>query len=104
MMLGCPHDVAGFYLLLCVLAGKLGLKPGKLTHTISNAHIYDTHFKQAWELVERTNDHAPIHFEAQPEYYDRAEKGDESLVPEIVEKLEKQYNPLGPIKGMKIVL
>jgi len=104
MMLGCPHDVAGFYLLLCILAAKLGVKPGKLTHTISNAHIYDIHYKQAWELVERTNDHPPIHFEAQENYYDRAESGDELLVTEITKLLENSYKPLGPINGLKIVL
>jgi len=104
MMLGCPHDVAGFALLQAILAAKIGVKPGKLTHTISNAHIYDTHFQQAWELVERENDHKPIFFEAQPDYYDRAEKGDETLVPEICNLLEPQYSPLGPITGMKIVL
>ncbi|MFA6132236.1 MAG: thymidylate synthase [Patescibacteria group bacterium] len=104
IMLGCPHDVAGFYLLLCILAAKLGVKPGKLTHTISNAHIYDTHFKQAWELLERSNEHAPIHFEGQVDYYDRAEKGDETLVEEILEILKKQYNPLPQITGMEIVL
>jgi len=104
MMLGCPHDVGGFYLLLCILAAKLGVKPGKLTHTISNAHIYDIHFKHAWELVEREHNHPPVFFEAQTDYFDRAETGDENLVDEILEPLKKQYNPLGPIKGMKIVL
>ncbi|NQT49074.1 thymidylate synthase [Candidatus Kuenenbacteria bacterium] len=104
MMLGCPHDVGGFALLLAILAGKLGVKPGKLTHTISNAHIYDIHFQQAWELVERTNDHPPVSFEAQHDFFDRSEAGDESLVAEITDQLTKQYTPLGPIKGMKIVL
>jgi thymidylate synthase len=104
MMLGCPHDVAGFALLQAILAAKLGVQPGKLTHTISNAHIYDTHYQQAWELVERENDHAPIHFHAQPDHFDRAEKGDETLVKEIFKNLKAQYKPLGPIKGMKIVL
>ncbi|HMB26003.1 MAG TPA: thymidylate synthase [Patescibacteria group bacterium] len=104
MMLGCPHDVAGFYLLLCILAAKLGVQPGKLTHSISNAHIYDIHFKQAWELTERANDHPPINFHAQPDYFDRAETGDIELAKEITDKLQKQYKPLGPIKGMKIVL
>lgn len=104
IMLGCPHDVAGFYLLLCILAAKLGVKPGKLTHTISNAHIYDTHYKQAWELIERQNDHPPIRFEAQTDYFDRAEKADENLVEEILEILKKQYNPLPNITGMEIVL
>jgi thymidylate synthase len=104
IMLGCPHDVAGFYLLLCILAAKLGVKPGKLTHTISNAHIYDTHYKQAWELIERKNDHPPIYFEAQHDYFDRAEGADESLVDEILEIFKKQYNPLSQISGMEIVL
>lgn len=104
MMLGCPHDVAGFYLLMCILAGKLGVKPGKYTHSISNAHIYDTHFKQAWELSDRVSDHGPIYFEAQPDYFDRAERGDVSLVTEIVQKLEAQYQPQAAIKGMQIVL
>jgi thymidylate synthase len=104
MMLGCPHDVAGFAILQAILAAKLGVQPGKLTHTISNAHIYDTHYAQAWELVERTNNHAPIYFEAQPDYFDRAERGDESLVAEIANILNRQYNPMPAIKGMKIVL
>ena len=104
MMLGCPHDVAGFALLQAIMAAKLGVKPGKLTHTISNAHIYDIHFGQAWELVERENDHPPVYFESQADHYDRAEAGDVTLVPEVVDQLNSQYTPLGPIKGMKIVL
>jgi thymidylate synthase len=104
MMLGCPHDVAGFAVLQAILAAKIGVKPGKLTHTISNAHIYDIHYIQAWELVERKNNHPNVYFEAQPDYFDRAEAGDESLVPEITNKLESQYNPMPPIKGLKIVL
>jgi thymidylate synthase len=104
MMLGCPHDVAGFAILQSILAAKLGVQTGKLTHSISNAHIYDTHYQQAWELVERTNNHPHIYFHAQPDYYDRAEKGDETLVKEIFEILSKQYNPMPSIKGMKIVL
>jgi thymidylate synthase len=104
MMLGCPHDVAGFALLQAILAAKLGVQSGKLTHTISNAHIYDIHYKQAWEMVERDNAHPAISFHAQPDYYDRAEKGDETLVSEIVDIFSRQYKPMPPIKGMKIVL
>lgn len=104
MMLGNPHDIAGFALLMCILAAKIGVKPGKLTTSISNAHIYDIHFKQAWELVERKNDHGPIYFEAQPDYFDRAEAGDETLVEEIFQKFKAQYHPMEAIKGMKIVL
>lgn len=104
MMLGAPHDVAGFALLNCILAAKLGVKPGKYTHSISNAHIYDIHYKQAWELTERENNHGPIYFEAQSDYFDRAESGDITLVDEVVKKLETQYQPMTAIKGMQIVV
>lgn len=104
MMLGCPHDVAGFALLQTILAAKLGYQVGTLTHSISNAHIYDTHYNQAWELLERENNHPEIFLEVQPDYFDRAESADEALVEEITSKLTEQYNPLGSIKGMKIVI
>lgn len=104
MMLGNPHDVAGFALLQCILAAKLGVKPGKYTHTISNAHIYDIHYKHAWEILERDDSHPAVRFEAQPDYYDRAERGDGGLVEEIVGKLKSQYMPGPAVKGMEIVL
>ena len=104
MILGCPHDVAGFALLQHILAAKLGVQPGRLTHSISNAHIYDIHYKAAWEILERENKHAKITLEAQNNWLDRAEKADDSLVQEIVEKLSKQYNPLPSIKNLEIVL
>jgi len=104
MMLGAPHDAAGFGLLQHLLAAKLGYQVGTYTHSISNAHIYDIHYDQAWELIDRENDHKEVFLECQPDYFDRGEKGDESLVDEIVEKINSQYHPLGPIKGLKIVL
>jgi thymidylate synthase len=103
-MLGCPHDVAGFALLQNILAAKLGLQVGTFTHTISNAHIYDIHYDQAWELINRENEHSEVIFDAQPDYFDRAEKGDENLVKEIADQIMSQYAPLEPIKGMQIVL
>lgn len=104
MMLGSPHDVAGFSLLQHILAAKLGYKVGTYTHSISNAHIYDIHYDQAWEMVDRTNDHGEIVIDPQPDWYDRAEQADESLVDEITKLITDQYKPLGPIKGMNIVL
>lgn len=104
MILGCPHDVAGFALLQHILAARLGVKVGTLTHSISNAHIYDIHYKGAWELLERGNNHEDIYLEAQPEWFTRAEKGDEQLVGEIVDLLQQQYNPMETISGLKIVL
>ena len=104
MILGCPHDVAGFALLQYILAAKLGIKPGKLTHTISNAHIYDIHYKAAWEILERDQDHQNISLLAQNNWYDRALQADTSLVYEIFTNLNNQYKPLQPIKNLKIVL
>lgn len=104
MMLGCPHDMAGFALMQAILAGKIGCGVGKMTCSISNAHIYDVHYEQAREIIERENDHGPVVFEAQEDYYDRAEKGDYSLFEEILEKLERQYNPLPVIRGMELIL
>lgn len=105
LMLGCPHDIAGFALLQHILAARLGLKAGTITHSISNAHIYDTHYPQAWELIERKNDdHPEIFLEAQEDWFLRAEKGDETLVKEITGVLSSQYHPLAAIKGLSVVL
>lgn len=104
MILGFPHDMAGFALLQRILAAKLGVDVGKYTYSISNAHIYDIHYSAAAELVQRKNDHLEIEIEAEPGYFDRARKGEEKLALEIIEELERQYNPLPAIKGLKIVL
>lgn len=104
MMLGCPHDVGGFVLLQYLIAAKLGVKPGIYTHSISNAHIYENHYKQAWELIERTNSHPPIIFEPKPDYFDRALAGDESLIEEMLNILTEQYKPKPAVERMKIAL
>jgi len=104
MILGCPHDAAGFALLQRILAAKLGVKVGKYTHSISNAHIYDIHYQAAKDLVTRKNKHQQIELKAESDWFERAEKGEEKLVLEIVEQLESQYHPLEPIAGLKIVL
>lgn len=104
MILGCPHDVGGFALLQYILAAKLGVKPGRLTYSISNAHVYDIHYKAAWEIVERKNNHPAVQLQAQEDWFDRAEAEDESVVDEITQELERQYHPDKPIKKLKIVL
>ncbi len=104
MILGCPHDVAGFALLQCILAQKLGVKPGVYTHTISNAHIYDIHYEAGQEIVNRTNAQKQIHLTLPENAYDRSEKKDKVLVEEIIKNLTEQYTPSDAIKGLKIVL
>lgn len=104
MILGFPHDVAGFALLAHLLAQKLGVKPGVYSHSISNAHVYDTHYNAADELTRRTNDHAPIVLTLPEHAFDRAEKKDPLLVRDIVADIEGQYQPLEAIKGLRVAL
>lgn len=104
MILGCPHDVAGFALLQYILAAKLKVLPGKLTYSISNAHVYDIHYEAAEEIIKRSNEHPEIKLEAKADWFDRGEKADETLVEEIKGELEKQYEPLEAIKNLNIVL
>ncbi len=102
MLLGNPYDTAGFALLLIILAQKLGYKPGKLTISMSNAHIYENQFSAVEELLSRENDHAPINFELPENSFDRAEKGDKELVNEIFKLISTQYHPLDPISHVPI--
>jgi thymidylate synthase len=104
IMLGCRADVAGFALLQCMLAQKLGVRPGIYSHSISNAHIYDTHFEGAKELMTRINSHGPIKLTLPPDSFDRAEKKDPQLLEEVVENIQTQYNPMEQIKGLKLIL
>ncbi len=104
MMLGNPHDVAGFALLSYFLAQKLNVKPGYLTISISNAHIYDIHLDKAKEIIGREITHEPIKFQCPPNALDRAEEGDESLVEEIFEALKLKYHPQESVGKMSIVL
>ncbi|MFZ5391758.1 MAG: thymidylate synthase [Patescibacteria group bacterium] len=104
MILGSPHDIAGFSLLSYILAAKLGIQPGKLVVSISNAHIYDIHYEAAKKIISRETRHPNIKFAAKADYFERAEKKDHSLVEEIYDKLSHQYRPQKTIKGLKIVL
>lgn len=104
MILGCPHDIAGFALLQRILSARLGVKVGKLTHTISNAHVYGTHYEAANDLINRKNTHKKVDFIAEKNWFERAESGDEKLVEEIVNIIQKQYQPMESIKGLQIVL
>ena len=104
VILGLPHDVAGFALLQRLLAAKLESKIGKLTVSLSHAHIYDVHYQAAQELISRDHDHAEIELQVTPGDFDRAEKGDPDLVKEIVEKLSAQYRPLAKMKLAPVVV
>lgn len=104
MMLGCPFDVAGFALLQRILAARLGVRPGKYTHSISNAHIYDIHFDAARELLAREHEHPEIELSVGADAFARAERGDFALVEEIEAQVAAQYRPMPPLPGLKIVV
>ena len=103
MILGCPFDVFGFALLQCMIAQRLGVRPGVYTHSISNAHIYDSHYEGAKEIINRTNNHPKIELHLPKNSFRRAEQKDENLVGEILSDLQAQYNPLPPIDGLEII-
>ena len=104
MVLGFPSDVAGFALLQCILAQKLGVKPGVYSHSISNAHVWDNQYDVARELLKRRSDHPAIEVKLPKKTFDRSEKKDKKLVDEVVDPIAAQYNPLPAITGMQIVL
>ena len=103
-ILGMPSDIAGFALLQCILAQKLGVRPGMYSHSVSNAHIYDIHYPAAEEMMKRTNSHAPIKVALPDHTFERAEKKDVKLAEDIIEQISAQYAPMEAIKGLKIVL
>ena len=104
MILGFPHDVAGFALLQCILADRLGVAPGVYTHSISNAHVYDNHYHAFDELVNRDNNHPSIRLTLPKNSFHRAERADPKLVEEIFFGFKNQYNPGPAIKNLEIVL
>lgn len=104
MILGCPHDVAGFALLQSMLAARLGVQPGIYTHTISNAHIYGIHYEAAREIIGRTNEQKRISLNIPDNAFERAEKKEHELAEEIIKGLTEQYTPSEAIRGLKIVL
>jgi thymidylate synthase len=104
VLLGLPHDVAGFCLLQHILARRLGVRPGKYTHSISHAHIYDIHYEAAHELLRRAPSHPPIALEVPASAYERALAGDVTLVKEIEQALAAQYHPQPALPKLPIVL
>jgi thymidylate synthase len=105
IMLGMPHDIAGFAILQAILAQKLGVKVGKLHYSGIHCHIYENHYSQAQELIKReilAESQIKLHLPANS--YERAMAGDLELVSEIFEDLKSQYNPLASLGKMQIAL
>jgi thymidylate synthase len=104
MILGFPHDVAGFALLQMMLAQRLDVRPGVYSHIIANAHIYDIHYEAAKTMTERETEHKKITVTLPEKSFMRAEKKDTELVEQIDADIQAQYFPSEAIKGLRIVL
>jgi thymidylate synthase len=105
MMLGNPHDTAGFALLQAIIAQELGVEVGKFTLSISHAHIYGNHFEQAEELLTREDHvHDEIMCKLPEKTFLRALAGDAHLVDEITTMFREQYNPAPSVKRMQVAL
>ena len=87
-----------------MLAQKLNVGLGALTVSISNAHIYDIHFEQAKEIVNREVTHEAIQFKCPANAFARAEEGDETLVEETFAELKSHISPQEGVGKMSIVL
>ncbi|TAL49970.1 thymidylate synthase [Patescibacteria group bacterium] len=105
MMLGNPHDTAGFALLQAMLAQELGVGVGKMTISISHAHIYESHYDQLLELLERDDHvHDEILCRLPACAFQRALEADTTLVNELSSMFREQYHPAAPVKKMQIAL
>jgi thymidylate synthase len=103
MILGFPTDVAGFALLTHILAQRLNVRPGILTVSISNAHIYENQMDAVRKMKGRRSQNENINFMCPLLAYERATVLDESLVDEIKNAITG-YTPHEPIKGIPIAI
>ncbi len=105
MMLGNPHDTAGFALLQAIIAQELGVEVGKLTISISHAHIYENHYPQVDEMVNRdSHTHDDIVCRLPENTFKRALNEDADLVKELTKMFRDQYSPAPSVKKMQIAL
>lgn len=101
MVLGFPTDVAGFALLLHILAQELRVKPGILTVAISNAHVYENQMEAIEEMSNREVVLDAVQFFLPSNAYARARSLDDTLIAEIKANFHN-YKPHPAIKNIPI--
>jgi thymidylate synthase len=104
MILGFPHDVAGFCFLQYILAQKLKVKVGIYSHSISNAHIYENHYAAAKEMIKRKSNHKKIKLNLHPNAYEKSMNRNKAFADKVINDLTSQYKPLPAIPNLRIAL
>lgn len=105
MVLGNPNDTADFALLQAMLAQELDVAVGKLTVSISHAHIYENQFDAVEDILARdVASHPEIECRLPERSFRRALEADPTLVEELVEMFRSQYAPGAPMKKMEIAV
>jgi len=104
MVLGFPHDVAGFCLLQYILAQRLGVGVGIYTHTISNAHIYSNHYEGAQEMISRNIEHEKVTLTLPENTFEKIEERNKETIESIINQVQEQYHPAPAITGLRIAV
>lgn len=91
LFLGVPFNIASYALLTMMIAHVTGHKPGEFVHTFGDAHIYENHFDQVKQQLQRKPKSFPT-----VKLNKRVKKINDFKFKDIT--LEN-YKPLPPIKG-----
>ena len=60
LFLGVPFNIAGYSLLLVLMAEQTDHLPGDFVHTLGDAHLYLNHVEQAWDQLARSPRPLPV--------------------------------------------
>lgn len=55
LIVGLPHNIAEYALLMHLMCATLDYDVGELNFTLGDAHIYTNHVEAAWDLIKRTS-------------------------------------------------
>ena len=94
VFLGLPYDLAMYGLLLLMLAKGSGYKPGELICFLGDCHLYNNHFKQAGEYLNRPDGNLPT-----VELKKGLSLTQDIKIPTHEDIVLKNYNPLSLIKA-----